>query len=176
MFEKLFSSGEMRNLFKLREIHTMYKKLATISALTLLLAACDTCEREEPTTCAEGEFAPGSYGDFIQNAGNNVYFALNSSQLSTEARATIERQANWLKQWGDRTVSIEGHCDERGTSEYNLALGERRANSDAKALMSNGIASGRISTVSYGKERPADPGHNEAAWQQNRRATTVVNQ
>jgi len=153
----------------------MYKKLATISALTLALAACDTCDQEEPkTTCAEGQFAPGSFGDFIQNAGQHVYFSTDSSNLSKEARTTIEKQAAWLNQYSDTTVAVEGNCDERGTSEYNLALGERRANADAKALQSHGVSSSRITTVSYGKERPLVQGHNEAAWAQNRRATTVV--
>lgn len=157
----------------------MYKKLLTISALTLGLAACETtCDKDGPASerSLEGQFAPGSYEDFKQTAGDRVFFATNSSNLSKEARATIKKQACWLNQYPSTTVCIEGHADERGTSEYNLALGERRANSDSKALIRDGVDPARVSTVSYGKERPACEGHNEAAWAQNRRAVTVVNQ
>ena len=99
----------------------------------------------------------------------HIYFDFDKSELKPEARAVLDKKAAWLKAHPDYSVRIEGHCDERGTNEYNLALGERRANVAMKYLNALGISSGRISTVSYGEERPADPGHNEAAWSQNRR-------
>ncbi len=99
----------------------------------------------------------------------HIYFDFDRSELKPEARAILEKKAAWLKAHPDYSVRIEGHCDERGTNEYNLALGERRANAAMKYLNALGIPSGKISTVSYGEERPADPGHNEGAWSQNRR-------
>lgn len=99
----------------------------------------------------------------------HVYFDFDKAELKPEARAILDKKAAWLKAHPDYSVRIEGHCDERGTSEYNLALGERRANAAMKYLNALGVASGRISTVSYGEERPADPGHNEGAWAKNRR-------
>ena len=99
----------------------------------------------------------------------DVRFDFDSAALSAEARATLDEHANALKTYTTMTVLIEGHCDERGTVEYNLALGERRANAIFNYLVSLGIDAGRMKTISYGKEFPADPGHNEAAWSQNRR-------
>lgn len=99
----------------------------------------------------------------------HVYFDYDKSELKPEARAILDKKATWLKAHTDYSVRIEGHCDERGTSEYNLALGERRANAAMKYLNAVGVSSGRISTVSYGEERPADPGHSEEAWAKNRR-------
>ncbi len=99
----------------------------------------------------------------------HIYFDFDRSELKPEARAILEKKAAWLKAHPDYSVRIEGHCDERGNSEYNLALGERRANAATKYLNALGIPSGKISAVSYGEERPADPGHNEGAWAKNRR-------
>ena len=103
------------------------------------------------------------------------FFAYDQFDLSPEARATLERQAAWLKQYPNVNITVEGHADERGTREYNLALGEKRANSTKSYLMSLGIDSTRVNTISYGKERPAVPEGSAAAWSQNRRAVTVVN-
>lgn len=99
----------------------------------------------------------------------NIYFDFDKSELKPEARAILDKKASWLKAHPDFSVRVEGHCDERGTNEYNLALGERRANAAMKYLNALGISSSRISTVSYGEERPVDSGHNEAAWAKNRR-------
>jgi peptidoglycan-associated lipoprotein len=103
-----------------------------------------------------------------------IYFAFDKSELTESARATLRQNANWLKANPDWGVVIEGHCDERGTIEYNLALGQRRASSVRDYLSSLGVESSRIRTVSFGEERPADPGHNEAAWAKNRRAESKV--
>lgn len=118
---------------------------------------------------------PGTQQDLVVNVGDRVFFGYDQSDLSGEARSTLERQAAWMKQYPSVTVTIEGHADERGTREYNLALGERRAESVRSYLMSLGVESGRINTISYGKERPAVPESTPAAWSQNRRGVTVVN-
>ena len=99
----------------------------------------------------------------------NIYFAFDKSDLTSESKATLRKKADWLKTNADLSVRISGHCDERGTNEYNLALGERRAHAAKKFLMALGIPGNRISTISYGEERPADQGHNEEAWAKNRR-------
>ena len=106
---------------------------------------------------------------------DTVLFGFDQYDLSSEARATLDRQAAWLRANPQRAITIEGHCDERGTREYNLALGERRANSVKNYLVTVGIPANRIRTLSYGKERPASIGASEAAWAQNRRGVTVVN-
>jgi len=122
-----------------------------------------------------GRVTPGSQEDLEINVGDRVFFAFDSAALDDAARQTLERQAAWLKQYPAVSVTIEGHCDERGTREYNLALGDRRANAVKAYLVALGISPDRIRTISYGKERPADPGHDETAWALNRRAVTVVN-
>jgi peptidoglycan-associated lipoprotein len=118
---------------------------------------------------------PGSREDFVQNVGDKVYFDYDRSDIKPEGRQTLQRQADWLKKYGNVTITVEGHCDERGTREYNLALGERRATAVKKMLVALGVPANRISTISYGKERPAVVGSNEAAWAQNRRGVSVIN-
>lgn len=119
--------------------------------------------------------APGSREDFIRQAGSDrVLFDTDQYDLDGEDRATLDRQAAWLKQYPNVRVTVEGHADERGTREYNLALGDRRANAAKNYLVSAGIDAGRLAVVSYGKERPEVPGSDESAWAQNRRAVTVV--
>lgn len=112
--------------------------------------------------------------DFMANAEDRVFFAFDSSALSNNAIEALQTQVKWLKKNENVDVIVQGYCDERGTREYNLALGERRANAVKQYLVSQGIAADRISTISYGKERPAVLGSNEAAWAQNRRSVTVV--
>ena len=112
--------------------------------------------------------------DFMANAEDRVFFAFDSSAISADAAEVLNSQAKWLNNHEDVKVVVQGYCDERGTREYNLALGERRANAVKQYLVSKGVAADRISTISYGKERPAVLGSNEAAWAQNRRAVTVV--
>lgn len=112
-----------------------------------------------------------SRDDFVNQ---DVYFAFDSYTLSSDAKSALDRKAAWLRDNAGMAVKIEGHCDERGTSQYNLALGERRATAAKQYLAALGVSGGRMSTISYGEENPIDPGHNEAAWAKNRRAHFVV--
>ena len=118
---------------------------------------------------------PGSQQDLEASAGDRVFFAFDRSDITPEAQQILARQADWLQRYPNVTVTIEGHCDERGTREYNLALGERRAQAVKNVLVASGIPASRISTISYGKERPIVVGSNEEAWAQNRVAITTVN-
>jgi peptidoglycan-associated lipoprotein len=117
---------------------------------------------------------PGSQQDLAATAGDRVFFAFDRSDINAEGQQTLERQAAWLRRYPNVVVRIEGHCDERGTREYNLALGERRANAVRNVLIAAGVSASRISTISYGKERPIVVGSNEEAWAQNRVAITTV--
>jgi len=130
-----------------------------------------------PTELGAGAHStgPGSQADLEVNVGDRVNFAVDSSTLDETARQTVERQAAWLQQFPTVTVTIEGHADQRGTTEYNLALGERRANAVKSYLGSLGIDPARVLVISYGKERLANPANTEEAFAQNRRAVTVVN-
>lgn len=119
---------------------------------------------------------PGSQQDFVVNVGDRVFFDTNSSQLSGRARETLDKQAQWLNHYGQYDFTIEGHTDERGTREYNLALGARRAQVVRDYLISRGVSAQRIRTISYGKERPVAVCDNESCWSQNRRAVTVLGQ
>lgn len=123
-----------------------------------------------PTVAAP---APGSAEEFI-TIGDRVFFDFDKSEVRSDGAQTLNAQAAWLQKYPNVSVVVEGHCDERGTREYNLALGERRANAIKEYLVSRGISANRISTISYGKERPAVLGSNESAWAQNRRGVTVV--
>lgn len=136
-------------------------------------AAPTKSDTRSPVAKKVGE-QPGSDGDFVVNVGDRVFFDFDKYSLSSEARATLERQAAWLKKYSGVTIAVEGHCDERGTREYNLALGERRANSVKDYLVALGINPGRVRTISYGKERPVALGSSEAAWSQNRRGVSKV--
>ena len=117
---------------------------------------------------------PGTQEHLVVNVGDRVFFGFDQSQLSSEAQATVEKLAAWLKQYPNKQVTIEGHADERGTREYNLALGAQRANAVRDYLIVMGIDPNRVETVSFGEERPAVRGSNEDAWAQNRRAVFVV--
>jgi len=150
-------------------------------ATLVLVSACDTLGLDEGEGGANGvggargaAARPGTQDDMVVNVGDRVFFDFDKSDLSTEAQATLDRQANWLKKYTSAKATLEGHCDERGTREYNIALGERRAMAAKNYLVAAGIAAARINTISYGKERPAVVGSNEASWAQNRRAVTIV--
>jgi peptidoglycan-associated lipoprotein len=158
-------------------------KLLSMFAAMLLLAACESASDQGNAAAGGGtatgnqqttRVVPGSSEDFVQNVGDRVFYDYDRSDLKPEARQTLERQAAWLKQYSNVRLQIEGHCDERGTREYNLALGERRANAAKNYLVALGIPASRLSTISYGKERPAVLGSNETSWAQNRRAVSVV--
>ncbi len=159
----------------------MFKKFLCLMAALVLVSACDTTGSDEGTAGANGSgkmgsARPGTQEDLVVSVGDRVFFSLDKADLAPEARATLDRQAAWLKKYGSVNVTLEGHCDERGTREYNLALGERRAIAAKNYLVAAGIDADRVKTVSYGKERPAVLGSNETAWAQNRRAVTVVTQ
>jgi len=149
--------------------------LAIVSSLLLLTACGDDSSSDGANGGAGfGSTAPGTQGDLSTNVGDRVFFALDSSSVDGEGQATLGRQAEWLKKYENVNVVIEGHADERGTREYNIALGERRATATKNFLSSLGVPASRISTISYGKERPAVQGSDESAWGQNRRAVTVI--
>ena len=139
---------------------------------TLILSACSTAKKSGDI---EGDVYTGKETVEFLAAGvpDRVFFATNKSSLTTASRATLRKQATYLRKNKNLTVTIEGHADERGTREYNLALGERRANSAKDYLMTYGISSDRISVLSYGKERPVDGGSSPLAWSKNRRSVTV---
>ena len=113
--------------------------------------------------------APGTQQDLVVNVGDRVFFGTDRYDISPDARMVLEKQANWLAQYSALNITVEGHADERGTREYNLALGERRGNAAANYLTANGASSSQIQVVSYGEERPVAEGHNESSWAQNRR-------
>lgn len=122
----------------------------------------------------EGGATPGTQDDLTVNIGDRVFFGYDRYDLTPDAQRTLEMQAEWLARYPNVTVTIEGHCDERGTREYNLALGERRANSAKNYLVALGVSPDRINIISYGKERPSVVGTGASVWSQNRRSVTVV--
>jgi peptidoglycan-associated lipoprotein len=117
---------------------------------------------------------PGSVQDFVVNVGDTVYFDFDKSEIRADAAPVLAAQAGWLRHYPEVRVRIEGNCDERGTREYNFALGARRAEAVRSFLLARGVAAGRITTISYGKERPIDPGTGEAAWARNRNGHTAI--
>lgn len=154
------------------------KTIAVLSAV-LLLSACDTDAKKAGDVSDKGNQSingDGSIGylDADHNVADRIFFDYDSSQVSSESQQTLSNQAAWLKKFPNLNITVEGHCDERGTREYNIALGERRAAAAKKYLVGLGIAANRISTISYGKERPAVVGSDESAWSQNRRAVSVA--
>jgi peptidoglycan-associated lipoprotein len=162
------------------------RSLCVLAAAALLLAACkqpnDTSANTgggatstSTDTGSPSGAAKGSREDFIQNVGDRVYFDFDRTEIKPEGQTVLQRQAAWLKQYASVTVTVEGHCDERGTREYNLALGNRRANAVKSALVAAGVAANRIQIISYGKDRPVVVGSNEQAWAQNRVGITVIN-
>ncbi len=160
----------------------MRLKFLTVFAAAVLLAACSTAGSGSGGASSGGASTatvtgpvPGSQEHLVVNVGDRVFFDLDKSDLQPEARTTAESVATWMNSYPAVAVTIEGHADERGTREYNLALGERRANSVRDYLVALGVNANRLSTISYGKERPAVLGSNEDAWAQNRRGVFVVN-
>ena len=131
-------------------------------------------DRAEAPRSVTSSIIPGSEQDFRVNVGDTVHFALNQYNIEAGDQAILGRQAAWLAKYPAVRVTVEGHCDERGTREYNLALGARRANAVKEYLVSQGVSTGRIETVSYGKERPICTESNEACWSQNRRGVTTI--
>lgn len=163
----------------------MTRILTIVLALTLL-AACQTTPKDGTSDSAginkyhslsDGleAFTPIPGDETGARASDRVFFDFDSASLSSASQRTLDRQVAWLKKNSGKTVTVEGHCDERGTREYNIALGERRANAVKNYLVNSGISGNRIRTISYGKERPAVLGSHYNAWAQNRRGVTVLN-
>jgi peptidoglycan-associated lipoprotein len=152
-------------------------RFAAVAAAFLMVAACSSTSETgaaSTTPSSSSTVTPGTQQDLVTNVGDRVFFDLDKSVLKEEGKATLQRQAAWMKRYPNLTFTLEGHCDERGTREYNLALGARRANAAKDYLVSLGIDGSRIKTISYGKERPVCLESNEDCWAQNRRAVTVV--
>ena len=138
-------------------------------------APVETTGPVTPPTNTGSSVLPGSQEDFVATVSSDrIFFDTDSSDVDSTDQATLQSQAAWLGKYPDKRITIEGHCDERGTREYNLALGERRANATKNALAALGVATARITTVSYGKERPDATGSDEEAYAKNRRAVTVT--
>ena len=154
----------------------IYKNIFLVMFLSFVLSACATqTSTKKIDSQIQGDVYTGT--DTVEyladGVPDRVFFASNESVLTTASRETLRKQAAWLRKNSEITVVLEGHADERGTREYNLALGERRANAAKDYLMTYGISSSRISVISYGKERPVDAGSNPLAWSKNRRSVTV---
>jgi peptidoglycan-associated lipoprotein len=172
----------------------MNSMMLRLCAALLLLAGCSTPDEAPQGSAAgaeggagpggagagvssselAGQPSPGTQEDLAVSVGDRVFFDYDSVVLNPEATGVLDGQAAWLKQYPNVIVTIEGHADERGTTEYNLALGDRRATAVKNYLVALDISPARILTISYGEERPADPGHDDRAWSQNRRAVTTV--
>lgn len=159
----------------------MKKTALALASALLLLTACDSSSTGDNGANGIGaNGAPGTGSGVLgqdthgNNVSDRVFFAYDSSVVDSEGQTTLNSQAEWLKANSGVNIVLEGHADERGTREYNIALGERRAAAAKSYLVNAGIAASRISTVSFGKERPAVVGHDESAWSQNRRAVTVI--
>lgn len=163
-----------------------FKLLSLLSAL-LLVSACATDPEDTGGQTGGGAAAQtastgsapvtvkaGTVQDFIVNVGDRVFFDFDKATLTSKSQETLNKQAAWLSKVSSATITVEGHCDERGTREYNLALGDRRANSVKDYLISKGVGANRVKIISYGKERPAVLGSNEWAWSQNRRGVTTI--
>jgi peptidoglycan-associated lipoprotein len=156
-------------------------RIAAACAAMLLVAACTNTPKPENELAGSGAggrggpATPGSARDFSVNVGDIVYFSTDSTDLTPEAQQTLSNQARWLQQYAQYTITIEGHADERGTREYNIALGSKRAETVRAFLARNGVSAARIRTTSYGKERPVAVCNDISCWSQNRRAQTVLN-
>jgi peptidoglycan-associated lipoprotein len=165
----------------------MHRSILPLLGVLLMLAACSSTPETAPPGGPQALGGPGGPGgigsrsglpgsqqDLEASAGDRVFFAFDRSDITPEARETLARQADWLRRYPNVTVTIEGHCDERGSSEYNLALGERRAKSTMNYLVSQGVQANRITIISYGEERPQCTEHTESCWAKNRRAHFLV--
>jgi peptidoglycan-associated lipoprotein len=153
-------------------------KIAGVLAVSALLAVTGCASKKKvPNSAADlglNSSAPGSQQDFTVNVGDRVFFETDSSSRTITARTTLDRQAVWLMRYAKYPITIEGHADERGTREYNLALGARRAAATRSYLVAKGVSRGRIKTISYGKERPVAVCNDISCWSQNRRAVTLL--
>jgi peptidoglycan-associated lipoprotein len=158
-----------------QSIQFRFAGIAAALIAALAVSACAKDTKDEPVASANmGAAAPGSAQDFVVNVGDRVFFETDSSELTPNARATLDKQATWLAQYSNYNFTVEGHADERGTREYNIALGARRAQAVREYLTARGINGTRMRTISYGKERPVAVCNDISCWSQNRRAVTVL--
>jgi peptidoglycan-associated lipoprotein len=149
---------------------------AKFAAVILGMLAVAGCAKQADQSALANAATPGSQQDFVVNVGDRVFFETDSSELTDQARATLDKQAQWLNNYNRYAFTIEGHADERGTREYNIALGARRAETVRQYLVSRGVSAQRMRTISYGKERPVALCNDISCWSQNRRAVTVLDQ
>jgi peptidoglycan-associated lipoprotein len=153
---------------------------AAVLGATLALGACASNPLDQQAQNGAGmgmagAATPGSAQDFVVNVGDRVFFESDSSELTMQSRATLDKQAQWLQRYNRYSFTVEGHADERGTREYNIALGARRAQTVRDYLIAHGIEGSRMRTISYGKERPVAVCNDISCWSQNRRSVTVIN-
>jgi peptidoglycan-associated lipoprotein len=159
---------------------TNSRALRLAAALTAALAIAACSKTPDPNAAGglgaggAGAAVPGSQQDFVVNVGDRVFFETDSTDLTSQAQATLDKQSRWLAQYPRYTITMEGHADERGTREYNFALGSKRAEVAKNYLVARGVPSSRIRTISYGKERPVAVCNDISCWSQNRRAVTVL--
>jgi peptidoglycan-associated lipoprotein len=173
--------GELLGMMRFSALPNVVRVAAVVAAV-FLVAACARNPSDGPGGLSVGggsgpggPATPGSSQDFVVNVGDRVFFETDSVELTPQARSTLDRQAQWLNQYSRYTFTVEGHADERGTREYNIALGARRAATVQDYLISRGIAANRMRTTSFGKERPVAVCDDISCWSQNRRAVTVLN-
>ncbi len=165
------------------KIAVALSRLAVVAAVGFAVAGCANSSPKPDDVrlgpgglgSARGNARPGTQQDFSQNVGDIVYFSTDSTDLTPEAKQTLSGQARWLQQYARYTITVEGHADERGTREYNIGLGAKRAEFVKRHLIGEGVSSARIRTISYGKERPVAVCNDISCWSQNRRAQTVLN-
>ncbi|PLX35844.1 MAG: peptidoglycan-associated lipoprotein [Hyphomicrobiales bacterium] len=152
-----------------------FRQVGRFVAVAMMAGTIAACAGNKQIDDLAGGAAPGTAQDFVVNVGDRVFFEVDSSQLTGVATATLDKQAAWLSRYSQYSVVIEGHADERGTREYNIALGARRAAATRDYLVSRGVNRGRLRTISYGKERPVAVCNDASCWTQNRRAVTTLN-
>lgn len=148
-------------------------RFAAVLVAALAISAC--ANKQNAQDMAASAATPGSQQDFVVNVGDRVFFSTDSSQLSAQAQTTLDKQAQWLNHYSQYTAQIQGNADERGTREYNLALGARRAQVVRNYLMAHGVTANRLTTISFGKERPVALCDQPSCWSQNRRSVTALN-
>jgi peptidoglycan-associated lipoprotein len=158
------------------QVSSNFRRIGIVIALFAAFAVSACANRNaEQTSGLAGAATPGSEQDFVVNVGDRVFFESDSTELTPQGRSTLEKQAQWLAQYNRYAFTIEGHADERGTREYNIALGARRAQTVKEYLGARGIEGNRMRTISYGKERPVAVCNDISCWSQNRRAVTLLN-
>jgi peptidoglycan-associated lipoprotein len=156
----------------IRNLRAAHFAVAVVAALALGACASNPLDQQAGVG---GAAAPGSAQDFVVNVGDRVFFETDSTELTVQARSTLDKQAQWLQNYNRYSFTIEGHADERGTREYNVALGARRSQIVREYLAARGVEPSRMRTISYGKERPVAVCNDISCWSQNRRAVTVLN-